>query len=142
MNRLPVLTGLGRVAGLTLVLALVLTACAGTPTQGHPVVERAQARWDTMLAGDLQAAYGYLSPAYRSSVSSMQYQRQIMLQKVRWTGAEYIDSNCSEESCKVRISLDFSLMGALPGVRRFDGNQEIEETWVKSQGQWWYLPEN
>lgn len=140
MNHSPVWTKLGKAAGLALVLAL--TACAGAPPKDHPIAERAQARWDNLLAGDLHAAYGYLSPAYRSSVGSVQYQRQIMLQKVRWTGAEYIDSDCSEETCKVRIFLDFSLIGVLPGVRRFDGSQEIEETWVKSGGQWWYLPEN
>lgn len=139
MNRLPVLTGLGRLAAVALLMALA--ACAGAPQKDHTIAERAQARWDTLLSGDLHAAYGYLSPAYRSSVSSLQYQRQIMLQKVRWTGAEYIDSDCSEVSCKVRISLDFSLVGALPGVRRFNGTQEIEESWVKTNGQWWYVPD-
>lgn len=139
MNRLPFLTGFRRMATFALLLSLV--ACAGTPQKDHPIAERAQARWDTLLSGDLHAAYGYLSPAYRSSVSSVRYQRRIMLQKVRWTGARYIDSDCSEISCKVRISLDFTLIGALPGVRQFNGTQEVEESWVKTGGQWWYVPE-
>lgn len=124
-----------------LVLMVALAGCATTGAPDKQIAERAQARWDALVAGDLDTAYGYLSPAYRSSVSSMQYQRRILLQKVRWTGAEYIDSDCLEESCKVRISLDFSLIGALPGVRRFNGTQEIEETWIKSGGKWWYVPE-
>lgn len=123
-------------------MLLTLAACATTGgTAEETVAQRAQARWDALVSGDLSAAYGYLSPAYRSSVNSMQYQRRILLQKVRWTGAEYIDSTCLEESCKVRISLSFSLIGALPGVKRFDGNQEIEENWVKVDGQWWHVPE-
>jgi hypothetical protein len=122
-------------------LILLLTACATTGDVEQSVSERAMARWDALITGDHSAAYGYLSPAYRSSVSSVQYQRQILLQKVRWTGAELIDSNCLESTCKVRISLDFSLIGALPGVRRYNGSQEIEESWVKTDGQWWYVPE-
>ncbi|NND44086.1 MAG: hypothetical protein HKN58_02095 [Xanthomonadales bacterium] len=124
-----------------LVLVVALAGCATTGAPAKQIAERAQARWDALVAGDLDTAYGYLSPAYRSSVNSMQYQRRILLQKVRWTGAEYIDSDCLEDSCKVRISLDFSLIGALPGVRRFNGTQEIEETWIKSGGKWWYVPE-
>jgi hypothetical protein len=140
MNHHPLRYGSPRAVCLALLLAL--TACATTDVREHPVAERAQARWDALVAGDQNGAYGYLSPAYRSSVSSLQYQRNLVLQKVHWTGARYIDSECSENSCKVRISLDFSLMGALPGVRRYDGTQEIEEKWVQSEGQWWYVPEN
>lgn len=127
---------------LAFALALLLASCASVPREAPKgVAELAQERWDTLLAGDMNAAYGYLSPGYRSSVSSMQYQRKLLLQKVRWTGAEYIDSDCSESTCKVQISLDFSLVGVLPGVRRFDGNQTIEENWIKTDGRWWFVPE-
>lgn len=119
-----------------------LTACATTP-QEEPkgIGELAQERWDTLLSGDLGGAYEYLSPGYRSSVSSMQYQRKLLLQRIRWTGAEYIDSDCLESTCKVQISLDFSLINALPGVKRFDGTQAIEENWIKADGKWWFVPE-
>jgi len=125
-----------------LLALLALAACATIQDQSEVIGTRAQARWDALLAGDLAKAYTYLSPAYRSSVGPLQYQRQVLLQKVRWTGAQYIDSECLESTCKVRISLDFALIGALPGVRRYDGHQEIEENWVKADGQWWYVPEN
>jgi len=29
----------------------------------------------------------------------------------------------------------------LPGVPRYDGTQEVDEQWVKSEGEWWYVPE-
>ncbi|MGI9289781.1 MAG: hypothetical protein ACR2QG_00730 [Gammaproteobacteria bacterium] len=127
---------------MMLVVLFVVSACATTP-QAEPkgVAQLAQERWDTLLSGDLGAAYEYLSPGYRSSVNSMQYQRKVLLQKVRWTGAEFVSSDCLESTCKVQISLDFSLIGVLPGVRRFDGNQSVEENWIKSEGRWWFVPE-
>lgn len=127
---------------LLIVVLFGISACATTPREEPKgVAELAQERWDTLLGGDLGAAYEYLSPGYRSSVNSMQYQRKVLLQKVRWTGAEYIDSDCLESTCKVQISLDFSLIGALPGVRRFNGNQTVEENWIKIEGKWWFVPE-
>jgi hypothetical protein len=123
------------------VSAVFLISCA-TPMARQPDIGvLAQERWDTLLSGDLNAAYQYLSPGYRSSVSSIAYQRQVLTQKVQWTGAEYIGSDCLESSCKVQISLDFSLISVLPGVRRFDGNHTIEENWVKTEGKWWFVPE-
>lgn len=126
----------------SLLMILALAGCATTGKKASPVDERAQARWDLILAEDYEGAYRYLSPGYRSSVSSTQYQRRLVQQKLRWTGARYIDSECSENNCKVRISLDYLLQRALPGVPRYDGTQEVQENWVKSNGEWWYVPEN
>ena len=124
-----------------LALALLVCACATTPPQSVNIEERATARWDALLSGDLDGAYQYLSPAFRSSVSSLQYQRKLLLQKVSWTAARYIESECLETTCKVRISLDYSLIGALPGVRRFDGTHTVVENWVRREGTWWMVPE-
>lgn len=129
-----------RASGLLLIMALA--ACATSGKHESLVDQRAQERWDLLLAEDYLGAYRYLSPAYRSSVSATQYQRRLLLQQVRWTDARYIDSDCSGNSCKVRISLDYSLRKALPGVPRYDGTQEVDEQWVKSEGEWWYVPEN
>ena len=126
-------------------LALLLSACAGTgantKTEPMDIESRAQARWDTFFAGDLNATYMFFSPAYRSSVSSLQYQKSVLTQRVQWTSAEITDSDCSENACKVRISLKYSLVAVLPGVPRFDGSQTVEENWIKSDGEWWFVPE-
>jgi len=119
---------------------LLLSACATTARTDNIIEERATARWDTLLSGDLAGAYEFLSPGFRSSVPSLQYQRQILLNKVKWTGAQYIESDCTETTCKVKISLDYTVYGALPGVKSFDGTQEIEESWVKVNGKWYFVP--
>ncbi|HKX56763.1 MAG TPA: hypothetical protein VJN01_11690, partial [Xanthomonadales bacterium] len=57
----PQLTRQFRNNGLLLasgMLSLLLTACASTENvKKHPVEERAQQRWDTLLSGDFDTAY-------------------------------------------------------------------------------------
>ena len=61
--------------GMVLVSGLVLlSACATSPriSPEESVKERATARWELFFSGDLAGAYEYLSPGYRTSVSSLQ----------------------------------------------------------------------
>jgi hypothetical protein len=119
---------------------LLLSACDTSETSKGTIEERATARWEALLGDDLADAYEFLSPGTRSSVSSAQYQRSILSQKVQWTGARFIESECVESSCKVRISLDFALHGVLPGVKSYEGTREIEESWVLVEGNWYLVP--
>ena len=116
---------------------LVLAACK----KSESIEERATARWDVLLSGDTTSAYEYLSPGYRSSVSLQQYQRSLLTMKVAWTGANFNESECTEDLCKVKISIDYSVRGALPGVKEFKGVQKIEESWVRVDGVWYLVPE-
>lgn len=120
---------------------LLLSACATTTPKGDNIEKRATARWDTLLSDDLAGAYEYLSPGFRSSVTSTQYQRSILLKRVKWTDARYIESDCAETTCKVTISIDYLARGVLPGVKSFKGTQTIQESWVLSDGQWYLVPE-
>ncbi|HSM68701.1 MAG TPA: hypothetical protein VK830_03230, partial [Xanthomonadales bacterium] len=91
----------GALRASVMLLIMALAACATSVKLESLVGERAQERWNLLLAEDYDGAYRYLSPAYRSSVSSAQYQRRLLLQQVRWTSARYIGSECSESTCKV-----------------------------------------
>jgi hypothetical protein len=119
---------------------LLLSACASTARTENTVEKRATARWDALLSDDLAGAYEYLSPGFRSSVSSVQYQRSVLLKKVAWMGAQYIESVCAETTCKVKISLDYALYGGVPGVKSFEGTEMIEESWVLVDGVWYLVP--
>ena len=121
--------------------AMFATGCATTPAIDE-VGTRAQARWDHLLAGELETAYGFLSPGTRSSVSSLQYQRSIYLKKVRWTKARHVESDCQEDTCKVSILLDYSLLAPLPGVAKYESSKTVTENWVRVDGQWWFVPKS
>ena len=119
---------------------LFLSACATSVSKENQIEERVTGRWDAIFSGDLAAAYNYLSPGTRSSISSLQYQRSILTQRVVWTGARYVASECQESICKVQVSVDYVVNGALPGVKSFKGTKDIEESWVLTDGTWYMVP--
>ncbi|MDH3903033.1 MAG: hypothetical protein OEU84_05900 [Xanthomonadales bacterium] len=123
-----------------LVSLLLLSACVSTEPKVSDIEERVTAYWDTLLSGDLAGAYEFLSPGYRSSVSSMDYQRSILMKQVQWTSAKYVKSDCTETTCTVEISLGYRVAGAVPGVKSFTGSQNVDESWINIDGMWYLVP--
>lgn len=127
------------IAGLCFSL-LFLSACVTTTGNEGTIEERATARWELLFSGDFEGAYEFLSPGFRSSVSSAQYQKSLLLQRIEWTNATYIESECTETTCKVSISLEYVMHGGLPGVRTFEGFDVVEESWIKTDNIWYLVP--
>ncbi|MGK2925204.1 MAG: hypothetical protein ACSLE2_06240 [Lysobacterales bacterium] len=119
--------------------ALLLAACVTTP-KTDPVVERAQARWSALLAGDLETAYTYFSPGYRSTTSLIDYGVTMRTRPVKWTSAAYKDHSCEGSRCIVRFDIGFQVPRPVPGMKVWNGKDVVEDTWVQTEGQWWYLP--
>lgn len=131
-----------RRAACTLLLAcsaLLLTACATAP-KTDPVVERAQARWNALVTGDLETAYSYFSPGYRSTTSLIDYGVTLRTRPVKWTSAAYKDHSCEQDRCTVRFDVGFTVPRPVPGLKVWNGNNVVEDTWIRTDGQWWYLP--
>ena len=123
-------------------LAALLTACAVTGENAvEPVEQRAQARWDALLSEDIDAAYAYLSPGYRSSVSRSDYEVSLRSRRLQWIGAEYKDHSCEEKTCDVRINVKFRVVRPVPGLSEFQSRSVLDEKWIFTSGQWWYLPD-
>ena len=140
MNRFP---DTGRIRLMVVACGLVLLSACATSTSMNPesqIEERVTARWDALLTGDLAGAYEFLSPGYRSSVSSLQYQRSVLLQQVSYTSAKHIKSECEDTTCNVTVLVGFTVYGAVPGVKSFDGARNIDESWVLVDGNWYMLP--
>lgn len=127
---------------------LLLSACAATDEQADSnaesieasIEDRANGRWAALFRNDIEAAYAYLTPGYRSSVSLVQYERALAFQQVQWTSASYVDSKCEETTCEVKLLVGFTVNNALPGVRSFSGTQHVDETWVLVEGNWYMVP--
>ncbi len=129
------------IPGLLLGASLLLTACAGAQKSPEEAVEaRAAERLAAMLAEDYATDYGFLSPGYRSAVTLAQHQRNMALRKVRWLDASVAGSECSEDVCKVRISIEYEVYGAVPGMSRFKSLGAAEEDWIYSTGDWYLVP--
>jgi len=135
---------MARVAAVAGAMAFAMLAgcatVAPTPTTEDTVVQRAQARWDTLLAGDYETAYSYYSPGFRSKASVTDLEIKMKLQRVRWTSATYRDHTCSGEACTVRFDVNYEVSAPVPGVSTWKGIDLIEEQWVRTGGEWWYVP--
>ena len=136
---------------LTLLLAIFLTgvllsACAGNATKPDDAeifqVKYAQDRWDALLAGDFETAYTFYSPGYRSTMSVVDFAVEYRLRRIRYTSAQYKEHSCHEATCTVKFDVGFTVPKPVPGMNKWDGSENIEEMWVKTDGHWWFLPKN
>jgi len=128
-----------RPALLALVL-LALSACATTPQQTESVIDRAQLRWDSIFAGDFDTAYSLYSPGYRSATSRVDFEIELRMQRVKWTKAEYLEHECSENRCVVTFNVTYLVSKPVPGLDSYEGSSVIPGTWIKSDGEWWFVP--
>jgi len=144
MNAIKI-SGAARPAATALVLLLVmlLSACATTSTaEPEDIVrDRAQARWDALLAGDFETAYSYYSPGFRSATSVVDFTIGIRMRKVQYSSAEYQDQNCDKNICTVRFKLGYRVGKPVPGVDNWESDGVVSEQWIKSDGEWWFLPQ-
>ena len=128
---------------LALLAVLLLSACATTTASpGDLVKERAQARWDALLMGDFATAYSYFSPGYRSATTVVDYEIGIRMRKVQYHTAEFQDYSCEENVCTVRIKVGYKIAKAVPGMAAWESDGMVSEQWIKSDGNWWFLPQS
>lgn len=122
---------------------LVLSGCASTATSPENpediLISRAESRWEALLSNDYETAYSYYSPGFRSGTSVVNYAIGIRSRKVRWTSAEYKEHSCTENSCKLTFDVGYRVLKPVPGLDKWDGTNLIEETWINTGGEWWYM---
>lgn len=126
---------------ITLLLVLLLGACASTGVSKNDIEDRAQARWDAILSNDLDTAYGYYSPGYRTATSRVDFEIAMRLRKIKWVSAEVLESSCEADLCTLTTLVGYEITKPLPGVPEWKSKQEVTERWVRTEGQWWYVPE-
>jgi hypothetical protein len=120
--------------------SILLSACATLVNPEASVISRANSRISHVIAGEYLDAYEYLSPGYRSSVSKGAYIADMVSRRITWTSGELIGSECTENICLLRIKIDYKVISPVPGVKTFERFDHIEEDWVNSGKQWWYVP--
>lgn len=111
----------------------VLVGCGALDLRDDDVIvkERAQARWDALLKGDIRAAYGYLSPASRAAMTSEAYASSI--RAGFWKTAKVNSVTCNtKDNCEVHATIEYEFQG-----RRT--KTPLMETWIREGSQWWYL---
>lgn len=125
--------------------ATVMAGCASTgggPGSGSSVVDRAEKRWAALLAGDYATAYNYYSPGFRSSQSVSDFELAMRLRKVQFSEVAYQSQQCDENRCDLKFEVGYRAASPVPGIDVWKGKASLDETWIRTDGQWWYLPDN
>lgn len=117
---------------------LLVAGCAGVqPAADKPadpkaaVQDRAQKRWDAMVAGDFKTAYQFLSPGLREANSYESWSGS--LNAGFWKEAKVRRAECeSQDLCTVVSDVTYEHQG-----RRI--NTPVRESWIRVDGQWWFV---
>lgn len=130
------------------VAAAVLALAACTPseppepvqTDSDIVSERAQARWNALIAGEHEAGYAYYTPGFREQTSVVDFTIDMRGRPVQWVGAEVISAECGGDRCEVEIDLEYRVPSAPAQMSGMGNRRPIEETWIRIDGSWWFVP--
>jgi hypothetical protein len=101
------------------------------PSEARIVGERAQARWRSLIAKDLDNAYTYLSPGSRSIMTLQDYKNRHRVGFYR--DIELESTKCDGAVCTVRLVLTYDAKG-IQGIRT-----PITEKWVLEDGTAWFV---
>jgi hypothetical protein len=130
---------IARPARLLLYLALGsgLAGCAGIRVDSSAeakqrfVAERAQARWQVLMKGDVEGAYQFLSAGSKAATPFELYRAK--MRPGMWRAAKVEKVDCKEEICKVIMTITYD-------TRPMKGIQTpFDETWIIENGSAWYV---
>jgi len=135
-KRLAALVAAGAVATMT------LGGCAGMAGFGiskdsdpaakqKVVAERAEARWQSLIKGDLDAAYAYLSEGSKATTSLAVYKSKI--RPGMWRQAKVEKVECEAEVCNVELQITFDHK-LMKGIQT-----PLNESWIIEKGSAWYV---
>ena len=132
----------GEQAAAVLVLALVAgcAAVGGGLTKDSPaavkesaVAERAKARWQALINRNYQEAYGFFSPASRSTTPLPAFQAKIGPIEYRSVNIDKVE--CVVEVCTVKLTLTYDY----PPAKAKSVVTLLDENWIIDQGQAWFV---
>ncbi|PYE76028.1 hypothetical protein DFQ15_11761 [Xylophilus ampelinus] len=107
-------------------------------TAEQSVAQRAQERWDLMMANKFEQSYEYTAPSYRALKEYKAY-RLGYGPSSAWTGAKVVKVTCSsEENCNA--VLEVSVKNLTPIRSTANLATALDETWVREGGRWYVLP--
>jgi len=104
---------------------------SGSATIEDKVKERAAKRWEALIVGDIDAAYGYFSKATKNTYPLEMYRSRI--RPGLWREARVDTVKCSEEVCEVTVivTVDHARIKGLI--------TPVAERWIIQDGQAWYV---
>jgi hypothetical protein len=103
------------------------------------VQDRAVKRWELLIAHHAEDAYDYLSPGFRAIKNRHDYADEMNHRPVAWKAVHFMDQHCEEETCTVRLEMEF--MVPMRGAPKASGVNVLEEKWIRVSKDWFFLPD-
>ncbi len=130
--------GRGLRGASALAVAVGLVACASITVDSPPeakqkvVAERAQARWELLIKGDVDGAYQYLSVGSKAATPPGLYKAKI--KPGMWRGAKVDKVDCEAEVCKVQMLITYDFRAPRGGGVMKGIETPVPETWIIENG--------
>jgi hypothetical protein len=123
----------GRLLAGLLVAVAVASCAAITPRTAEEVVkERAQARWDALVKGDVGTAYTFLSPGSRAVLSSENYATSIRVGFWKSAVVDKVACEAQQQTCEAHVTIEYEFR-----AKRI--KTPLREAWIREGTDWWYL---
>jgi hypothetical protein len=153
--------------GLGLAAVLALAACAtgnpkatggsasdaaapvATPSMDVPppppfpegVEERAQVRWDLLVARRADRAWDLLSPGARAAQKREEYAALFSHRPVTWLSAKVDSKKCDADSCTLKVEVRYKAEIPQSSAGPIESTAYLEERWIRVDGAWYLVPE-
>ena len=116
------------IAGIMLGIAVLVTGCDSSEVA---LKQAAQARWDALVKGNLDAAYTYYTDAFKQTTSLDIFKNQTRGVDL-WSGADVKTVQCESSGKRCLVDVDVSVAMRMRGlVEPVVTTDVVKETWVK-----------
>ena len=116
---------------------LALAGCASVRVDSAPeekqkfVAQRAEARWQLLIKGDMAGAYEFLSAGSKATMPLDAYKSKIKPGMWRQVSVEKVD--CQAEVCNVVLQITYDRK-QMKGIQT-----PLTESWIIENGSAWYI---
>lgn len=111
----------------------------GSATRRTVLEQRVTAKWDALIHRNFAAAYEFASPAYREAFSLDAFKRNFGSGRVSWQRIEVVSVDFKDnDSATVGITIHIVYHDP-QSQQPLDMATNVQESWVRSDGQWWYV---
>jgi hypothetical protein len=126
-------------------IVLLAVGCSQEPPPPpeEVVAERAQARWDALVADEFEQAWDYYTPGFREQLPASDFALDMRRRPVDWVGAEVRSVECADDEpvCTVRVRVEYRAPLQVPGAAGVRSESGVTESWLQLDGDWWYSSE-
>jgi len=136
------------VAGLAFATLTALSGCATLQpedsekwreSQRPVLIERAEARWNALIKGDIEKAYTFTTPDYRAVVSAQQYRGKYG-RVADWRVARVVNVSYDVPTVAA-VSVEVTYRVGIPGAggELIETQKSVSEKWIYKDREWWYI---